>query len=78
MNGGADATQLLDPGSWCAVTAWLGLVLVGLAILMTLLDWGELSGLSPQHPPRRRWARVLAVAGVALMVVAGLSALVLG
>ena len=78
MTGRLDATQLLDPGSWCAILAWLGLILVGLSILMTLLDWGELSGLAPGPPPRRRLALVLAVTGVVLMVLAGTGVLLFG
>ena len=53
------------------IVAWSGLVLVGLAVLMTLLDWGDLSGFEPVPPPRRRGASVLAVVG-ALLILGGL------
>ncbi|MGH9210022.1 MAG: hypothetical protein ACRD2C_05000 [Acidimicrobiales bacterium] len=75
---GLDATQLLDPGSWCAVGFWLGVVLVGMATLMTLLDWGELSGGAARRRSRRRLARVLAVGGIVLLVAAGAAAVLLG
>jgi hypothetical protein len=78
MSGGVDATQLLDPASWCAIVTWLGLVLLGIAILMTLLDWGELSGMATGPPPRRRWARLLGIAGALLIVLGVAGALVLG
>lgn len=65
------AVQFLPADLIFPVIGWLGLVLVGLAVLMILLDWGELSGLGPEPPPRRQTAVVLAVVGLVLLVVGG-------
>lgn len=51
------------------VVGWTGFVLIGLAILTALLDWGELSGLDEEAPKRRPTARFLAVCGAVLLVV---------
>jgi|RhiMetdeSRZDD1v2_1073273.scaffolds.fasta_scaffold342520_1 hypothetical protein len=75
MHRGLDATQLVGPGDWSAVAAWSGLVLIGLAILVTLLDWGDLSGLSRQPPPRRRWAVAFTAAGGGLLAFAAVGVL---
>lgn len=53
---------------------WLGFVLIGLAVVMTLLDWGELSDLAHHPAPRRRWAGVVALVGLALVLLSGLAA----
>jgi hypothetical protein len=66
----------LDPAVWGVVwdtifpiLGWIGFVLVGVAILMTLLDWGELSGLDTDPPGRAPKARTVAVCGVVLGVI---------
>jgi hypothetical protein len=65
-----------DPAVWGVVfdtvfpiLGWIGFVLVGVAILMTLLDWGELSGLDTDAPGRAPKARTVAICGVVLGVI---------
>ena len=64
------------PGTWGIVArilfpvlGWLGFTLLGLALLMTLLDWGQLCGAEPE-PSRRRWAAgLVAACGLVLGIV---------
>lgn len=75
MSGRAMAAWLPESDVTLPILAWVGVVMLGMAVLMTLLDWGELSGLAPGPPPRRRLALVLAVLGLVLLVVGGIGTL---
>jgi hypothetical protein len=68
MCGDMAAQQLAQAEGTYVLLVWVGMVLVGLAAMRALLDWGHLS--RETHGQLSRWVtRSMALAGAAVLVV---------